>query len=56
MLLLHLDWPPLLKVPVDAPWEASSATSWDAQTLKAWLDHITRAGRSFLVDVHLLGR
>jgi len=26
------------QVPVDAPWEASSATSWDGQTLQSWID------------------
>ena len=26
------------QVPVDAPWSASSATSWDGQTLQSWID------------------
>lgn len=26
------------QVPVDAPWEASSAASWDGQTLQSWID------------------
>jgi monoamine oxidase len=26
------------QVPVDAPWEASSASSWDGQTLQSWVD------------------
>lgn len=26
------------KVPVDAPWSASSASSWDGQTLQSWID------------------
>ena len=26
------------KVPVDAPWEAPLATSWDSQTLKSWAE------------------
>ena len=26
------------QVPVDAPWEASSAASWDSQTLQSWID------------------
>ncbi|HMC05758.1 MAG TPA: flavin monoamine oxidase family protein [Solirubrobacterales bacterium] len=26
------------QVPVDAPWEASSASDWDGQTLKHWLE------------------
>jgi monoamine oxidase len=26
------------QVPVDAPWEASSASSWDGQTLQSWID------------------
>jgi monoamine oxidase len=26
------------QVPVDAPWEASSAASWDGQTLQSWVD------------------
>ncbi len=25
-------------VPIDAPWEAASAASWDAQTLEQWID------------------
>jgi len=26
------------QVPVDAPWSASSASSWDGQTLESWID------------------
>jgi monoamine oxidase len=26
------------QVPVDAPWQASSAASWDGQTLQSWID------------------
>jgi monoamine oxidase len=26
------------QVPVDAPWDASSASSWDSQTLQSWLN------------------
>jgi monoamine oxidase len=26
------------QVPVDAPWEASNAASWDGQTLQSWID------------------
>jgi monoamine oxidase len=26
------------EVPVDAPWEASNASSWDGQTLQSWID------------------
>jgi monoamine oxidase len=26
------------QVPVDAPWSASSASSWDGQTLQSWID------------------
>ena len=28
-------------VPVDAPWEATNAASWDSQTLQTWIDNNT---------------
>src|SRR5262249_27406670 len=32
-------------VPVDAPWTASSAGSWDGQTLETWIDEHTATDR-----------
>jgi monoamine oxidase len=36
------------RVPVDAPWEASRAAEWDAQSLDTWLRRNTTASERFL--------
>ena len=37
-----------LQVPVDAPWNATRAGEWDAQSLETWLRRNTTGGRRFL--------